>query len=95
MLYTHYHQPTEDRSPNNINQTVGSFQGGLRNNTSTDISPDSLHPKFKLNNAIEISVVTLDTLTGKRTMICLTTRSTVDHVEQLLGFWEYDLPIKL
>ncbi|KAI1036252.1 hypothetical protein LB504_011371 [Fusarium proliferatum] len=95
MLYTHRHEPTKDRNTNKNHQTVGSLRGGLQNNISTNLSPDSHHPILNTNNAIEVSVVTLDTLTGKRTMISLTTRSTMDHVEQLLGFWEYELPINL
>ncbi|EWZ79858.1 hypothetical protein IWW34DRAFT_819635 [Fusarium oxysporum f. sp. albedinis] len=94
MLCIQRHQRTKDRN-NNIQQTVDSLGASLENNISSDLSPESHHLKVKLNNAVEVSVVTLDTLTGKKTMISLTTRSTMKHVEQLLGFWEYDLPMDL
>lgn len=94
MLCIQRYQRTEDRNTN-IQKTVDSLGAGLENNISTDLSPESHHLKVKLNNAVEVSVVTLDTLTGKKTMISLTTRSTMKHVEQLLGFWEYDLPMDL
>ncbi|EWZ33974.1 uncharacterized protein FOBCDRAFT_287423 [Fusarium oxysporum Fo47] len=94
MLCIQRHQRTKDRNTN-IQQTVDSLGASLENNISSDLSPESHHLKVKLNNAVEVSVVTLDTLTGKKTMISLTTRSTMKHVEQLLGFWEYDLPMDL
>ncbi|KAI1013822.1 hypothetical protein LB503_010477 [Fusarium chuoi] len=95
MLYIQRHHPVKDRDTNNIHQTVDSLSSGLENNISPHLPLDSHHLKFQLNNAVEVSIVTLDTLTGKKTMISLTTRSTIKHVEQLLGFWEYDLPIRL
>ncbi|KAL7756964.1 hypothetical protein ACKLNR_013957 [Fusarium oxysporum f. sp. zingiberi] len=95
MLCIQRHQRTKDRKTNNIQQTVDSLGDGLENNISSDLSPESHHLKVELSNAVEVSVVTLDTLTGKKTMISLTTRSTMKHVEQLLGFWEYDLPMDL
>ncbi|EXM17433.1 hypothetical protein V3481_017494 [Fusarium oxysporum f. sp. vasinfectum] len=88
-------QRTKDQNTNNIQQTIDSLGGGLENNISSNSTPESHHLKVKLNNAVEVSVVTLDTLTGKKTMISLTTSSTMKHVEQLLGFWEYDLPMDL
>ncbi|KAH7184474.1 hypothetical protein BKA60DRAFT_588570 [Fusarium oxysporum] len=94
MLCIQRHQRTKDRNTN-IQQTVDSLGAGLENNISSDLSPEGHHLKVKLNNAVEVSVVTLDTLTGKKTMISLTTRSAMKHVEQLLGFWEYDLPMDL
>ncbi|ENH73039.1 hypothetical protein FOC1_g10000353 [Fusarium oxysporum f. sp. cubense race 1] len=88
-------QRAKDQNTNNIRQTVDYLGGGLEKIISSNLTPESHHLKVKLNNAVEVSVVTLDTLTGKKTMISLTTRSTMKHVEQLLGFWEYDLPMDL
>ncbi|EMT74331.1 hypothetical protein FOC4_g10002438 [Fusarium odoratissimum] len=88
-------QRTKDQNANKIQQTVDFLGGGLEKNISSNLPPESHHLKVKLNDAVEVSVVTLDTLTGKKTMISLTTRSTMKHVEQLLGFWEYDLPMDL
>jgi hypothetical protein len=82
MLRIQGQQPTKDQNTNNAQ-------------LSLDLSPESHHLQVKLNSVVEVSVVTLDTLNGKKTMISLTTRSTMKHVEQLLGFWEYDLPMYL
>ncbi|CAG7559431.1 unnamed protein product [Fusarium equiseti] len=63
----------------------------------THVSPNLVqganHLKLELNEAVELSVVTLDTLSGKKTMISLTTRSSGADIKQLLGFWEFGLSI--
>ncbi|RFN52132.1 hypothetical protein FIE12Z_3684 [Fusarium flagelliforme] len=63
----------------------------------THVSPNLVqganHLKLELNEAVELSVVTLDTLSGKKTMISLTARSSGADIKQLLGFWEFGLSI--
>lgn len=61
----------------------------------THILPNLLqgtnHVKLELDETVELSVVTLDTLRGKKTMISLTAKSAGADLKQLLGFWEFDL----
>ncbi|KAJ4003689.1 hypothetical protein NW752_011109 [Fusarium irregulare] len=63
----------------------------------THVSPNLVqganHLKLELNEAVELSVVTLDTLAGKKTMISLTAKSSGADIKQLLGFWEFGLSI--
>jgi hypothetical protein len=49
------------------------------------------HLKLELNEAVELSVVTLDILSRKKTTISLTAKSTGANLKQLLGFWEFNL----
>jgi hypothetical protein len=62
----------------------------------THVSPNLVQGahqlKLELNEAVELSVVELDTLGGKKTMISLTTKSCGANLKQLLGFWEFSMP---
>ncbi|RGP69259.1 hypothetical protein FLONG3_7895 [Fusarium longipes] len=51
--------------------------------------------KLELNEAVQLSIVELDTLNGKKTMISLTTKSGGKNLNQLLGFWEFSMPVKM
>ncbi|SCN83796.1 uncharacterized protein FFB20_07049 [Fusarium fujikuroi] len=95
MLYTQCHHMVKDRDTNNIHRTVDSLGGQDGDAGKCCSQGHHHHLKVQLDNAVEVSIVTLDTLTGKKTMISLTTKSTIKHVQQLLGFWEYDLPMSL
>ncbi|KAH7220472.1 uncharacterized protein BKA55DRAFT_528068 [Fusarium redolens] len=95
MLHIQRRQRGNNQNTHNIQQTVDALDGSFGTTISPNLIPEGHHIKVELDNAVEVSVITLDTLSGKKTMISLTTKSTMTHVNQLLGFWEYELPMDM
>jgi hypothetical protein len=60
-----------------------------------NLLPGAHQLKLELNEAVELSIVQLDTLSGKKTMISLTAKSSGANLKQLLGFWEFSMPLDM
>ncbi|KAM0295359.1 hypothetical protein HYE67_006530 [Fusarium culmorum] len=58
-----------------------------------DLVPGAHQLNLELSEAVELSIVQLDTLSGKKTMISLTAKSSGANLKQLLGFWEFSMPL--
>ncbi|QPC73194.1 hypothetical protein HYE68_003946 [Fusarium pseudograminearum] len=61
--------------------------------TTLDLVPGAHQLNLELSEAVELSIVQLDTLSGKKTMISLTAKSSGANLKQLLGFWEFSMPL--
>lgn len=57
--------------------------------SSTDFLQGYHHLNLGLNDSVELSVVSLDTLDGKKTMISLSVQGRGAYLRQILGFWEF------
>ncbi|KAM0490757.1 hypothetical protein ACHAP8_011224 [Fusarium lateritium] len=62
---------------------------------TTNLLPGAHQLNLELSEAVELSIVQLDTLSGKKTMVSLTTKSKGANIKQLLGFWEFNMPLKM
>jgi hypothetical protein len=91
-IHRQSHQQLRPQSLFDINDDM---QPTSRMWQGTHISPNLVqgaqHLKLELNEAVELSVVTLDILSRKKTTISLTAKSTGANLKQLLGFWEFNL----
>ncbi|CAG1972289.1 unnamed protein product [Fusarium graminearum] len=58
-----------------------------------NLVPGAHQLNVELSEAVELSIVQLDTLSGKKTMISLTAKSSGANLKQLLGFWEFCMPL--
>ncbi|KAG8666679.1 hypothetical protein FPOAC2_11794 [Fusarium poae] len=60
-----------------------------------NLLPGAHQLRLELSEAVELSIVQLDTLSGKKTMVSLTTKSHGANIKQLLGFWEFSMPLEM
>ncbi|KAI1056999.1 hypothetical protein LB507_002345 [Fusarium sp. FIESC RH6] len=91
------HRIYQTSRPQSLFSIIDEMAPTFRMWEGTHVSPNLVqganHLKLELNEAVELSVVTLDTLSGKKTMISLTAKSSGANIKQLLGFWEFGLSI--
>ncbi|KAH7239398.1 hypothetical protein BKA59DRAFT_484552 [Fusarium tricinctum] len=69
------------------NQKIPDARYGQHN--SPDFLQGSHRLNLDLNETVELSVISLDTLDGKKTMISLSVQGRGEYLRQILGFWEF------
>ncbi|UZP45185.1 hypothetical protein NXS19_012997 [Fusarium pseudograminearum] len=91
------HHPSQPRiamqSLYDINDDMQPSRRWDSTHTTLDLVPGAHQLNLELSEAVELSIVQLDTLSGKKTMISLTAKSSGANLKQLLGFWEFSMPL--